>query len=84
MASEGGDVSIISGNSVDLDKMKGLQERDYDELKALLGVKGEFCIYFEDTSGNLINLSDLTGEGNSVGLGNSNINVSEGVSCTKV
>ena len=30
----------------------------YERLKSLLGVKGDFCIHFEDENGNLIDIDD--------------------------
>lgn len=84
LTSENTQVSILTNNVVDLNKVKELQELNYDELKSLLGVKGNFCLYFETADGQVINLSDLTGyNGKSVGIGSGVVNLSNNVPCTQ-
>ena len=45
------DQSVLDDNKVNVEKLKGL---DYNALKQQLGIRGDFCIYFEDSKGNLI------------------------------
>jgi len=42
---------------------------NYSALKKKLGVKGEFCLFYEDSEGNIVPI----GSGNLVGVGNSSI-----------
>ena len=44
---------------------------NYSELKKKLGVKGEFCIFFEDSEGNIVAIGNSTTS--LVGVGNSSI-----------
>lgn len=83
LTSEDTDVSILTDNMVDLDKVKKLQKQNYEDLKSLLGVDGDFCLYFETADGQIVNLSELTSEGNSVGLGKGDINLSKNIPCTQ-
>jgi len=46
--------AIIVGNSIDSDMLLTLANKDYGELKSLLGVTSDFVIYFEDDEGNLV------------------------------
>ncbi len=84
LTSENTEISILTDNLVDLEKLKTLQEYEYEELKSLLGVQGDFCIFFENSDGEVVNLSQMTGAvGNSMGLGSNKINISDGVACFK-
>jgi long-subunit acyl-CoA synthetase (AMP-forming) len=83
LASNQSQFSIMDGNKVDLQKLKYLQSEDYQDLRKAMGVRSEFCIFFEDNSGNLINLSALTATGDSVGIGSSDINLTGKVICMK-
>ena len=31
---------------------------DYNEVKDILGIKSDFCIYFEDVTGNLVRIDN--------------------------
>ncbi len=50
-------LAFIEGNRVLPDKLSDVANMSYSQLKSLLGIKYDFCIYFEDEQGNLINLS---------------------------
>ena len=76
------ELSIVEGNKVDKEKLRHLQNTDYSDLKSSMGVNGDFCIFFEDKEGNVINISEITGEGDDVGIGNSEVNVSQGIRCS--
>ena len=47
MTSEGF-LKIVDGNEVNESKLNELKNLTYDELKRILAIEGEFCIYFED------------------------------------
>ena len=67
--------SFISNDVVDnkrLGTFVDAASSQYDLVKQELGVKGDFCIYFEDENGNLILLQD-----NRTGVGSGNINISD-------
>ncbi len=66
---------FVVDNKLDQDKLQEFANRTYDDLKSLLGVRGEFCIHLEDEEGNLINISK-----NITGIGNPRAKVS-GVEC---
>jgi hypothetical protein len=51
------DINIVEDGNLNDKKIDDLVGKDYEELKSLLGVKGDFCIYFEDENGNIINMS---------------------------
>jgi hypothetical protein len=50
------ETAIVIGNSVDSVRLNRTLNKSYDKLKDQLGVKGDFCIHFEDSEGNLIDL----------------------------
>ena len=50
------DISILNYNEVDEQKVKALHDMDYDEVKSMIGVEKDFCVYFEDENGNLIRI----------------------------
>ncbi|MFP4112270.1 MAG: hypothetical protein ACLFPQ_01390 [Candidatus Woesearchaeota archaeon] len=79
--SPGQDLAIVKGGRVVEERIPELLGKDYEELKASLGIKGDFCIFFEDRDGNIINISDITGRDDIIGLGNQKINIS-GVPCS--
>ncbi|MFH1591320.1 MAG: hypothetical protein ABIC95_05335 [archaeon] len=68
---------FIIDNQVDIDRLKNVSAIPYQQLKSDLGVVHDFCVYFEDQEGNLINLSYYTGE-SGIGLGSPNFTVSGG------
>ncbi len=68
-------ITFVSDNAVVIERLKQLANLSYKQIKALTGAKHDFCIYFEDSSGNLINLSQVTGSG-AVGIGSPNATVS--------
>ena len=41
------------------EKVESLEEMNYDEIKSMLGIKSDFCIFFEDITGNLVNINDV-------------------------
>lgn len=65
-------LSIIENGAVVDARMKGVLDRikagGYETLKQDLGVRNEFCIFFEDANGNVITLHDTDG-GKYTGIG---------------
>jgi hypothetical protein len=73
------DLSIMSMNRVDTGKLTQLSDREYDDLKSELGLKYDFCVYFEDRNGDVVNLTRVIGR-NEVGIGSSEASIS-GIPC---
>lgn len=46
--------SLLTNGEVDPEKMKTFTEKEISELKAELGVNNDFCIFFEDDTGNIV------------------------------
>ncbi|MFH1591319.1 MAG: hypothetical protein ABIC95_05330 [archaeon] len=65
-------ISFIIDNTVDTTTLAGVSTMDYQELKNILGVQHDFCVYFEDHQGYLINISAFTGE-KPIGIGSSDM-----------
>ncbi|MBN1157681.1 hypothetical protein JXA85_08745 [Candidatus Woesearchaeota archaeon] len=53
--------AFIVENKVDKSRLKEVAGKNYSELKEELNLKHEFCLYFEDEQGNLIDISKDTG-----------------------
>ena len=62
------EVSVIDSNEVIEEKIRDLDEMEYDEIKDLVGVEDDFCIFFEDVTGDLVKIN-----GASVGIGSDKI-----------
>ena len=63
------DLAFIIDGKVNKERLKSLSSYDYDQLKTEFGVLNDFCIYFEDKDGNLVDISselgaDVYGVGN--------------------
>lgn len=71
------ELSFIVNGRVDKERMKEVAAMDYSELKSKLGVKNDFCMYFEDANGNLIQISDDIDKDSSImGIGNPSFGIS--------
>lgn len=66
--------SFIVDNKIDKEKLAECAN-NYNRTKTLLGAKRDFCIYFEDSKGNIINISFLTGHGG-IGFGDPSVTYS--------
>lgn len=66
------EVAFIVNNRVDKEKLKNFAKLDYQQIKRLVGAKNDFCIYFEDENGNLIDISEYTGK-EGIGIGSPDI-----------
>ena len=51
---DGHEVSFASGGVINQNKLKQVQNMDYNELKNYLDAEQDFCMYIEDESGNII------------------------------
>ncbi len=67
--------AFVSGTKVSESRIGQLADLNYERLKDVFGVHADFCIYFEDEEGNVINVT-----GNKTGIGSSHIKVG-GVAC---
>ena len=59
VASEGTDISLIKSNELVEEKIERLNNMDYNQFKDTLGVRSDFCVYFEDATGNLIKIDGI-------------------------
>jgi len=59
VATEGTDISLIKSNELIEEKIEHLDNMDYNKFKDILGVKSDFCVYFEDATGNLIKVDGI-------------------------
>ena len=52
-----------------------------DIAKNALGIRGDFCIYFEDSSGNIVDISKYTGGNEQYGIGNPKVKLGATINC---
>jgi len=69
----GENLSTVVENIVLEEKLDELANKNYDDLKKELGIKGDFYIHFEDEHGNIIYIDD---EGK-VGMGSDEVEIIE-------
>lgn len=74
-------LSVVSSGEINETKIRDLAEIEYEDLKDRLDINKDFCIYFEDEDGNLIQIDDGMG-GTIGGVGSGDINVSDDISCS--
>ncbi len=74
-----GDLSLLTMNKIDANRLAQLAQIPYQQLKDQLGVKYDFCIYFEDSNGNLVDLSEII-DLDYVGIGSPEASVA-GIPC---
>ena len=61
------ELSFIVGDEIDESKLQAFIRNatsNYTLLKQRLGIRGDFCIFYEDADGNLIIIDNKTGIGN--------------------
>ncbi|MFH0867723.1 MAG: hypothetical protein V1831_00245 [Candidatus Woesearchaeota archaeon] len=46
-------------NELIVEKVRNLDEMSYDEIKSMLGIRRDFCIFLEDVSGNIVQIDNL-------------------------
>lgn len=61
----GGKNSIVSGEEVNQENLIKISGMAYNELKEEFHVDNEFCIYFEDEKGNIIDMEGVRSIGSS-------------------
>ena len=66
--------SFIVENKIDKEKLTKCAD-NYNITKTLLGAEKDFCIYFEDSKGNIINITSLTDQ-RGIGFGDPSITYS--------
>ena len=71
---------LVENSVVNESVLNDLRNEDYVNLKSELKVVSDFCIYFEDEEGNLMNLNNASQSGVRHGIGSEKINLS-GVPC---
>ncbi len=54
---------FIHGSKIDEQKLSEAISLSYDNLKSLLGVQSDFCIYLEDEKGNIVPMDGKVGIG---------------------
>jgi len=59
VTAEGTAISLVESNELSEEKVNSLSNMDYDEFKHTLGLKSDFCVYFEDANGNLIKVNGV-------------------------
>lgn len=77
---ENTNTAFIIENKISEERLKNLSDTDYKELKSELGIVNDFCIFIVDEDGNLVNISGITGNSNSIGVGDPEVNIS-GIPC---
>jgi len=50
--------SLIINGEIDEKRLMELKDQSFEEMKDMLGVKRNFCIYFEDEDGNLVTINN--------------------------
>ena len=64
------ETSLLSSDQIDIDKLRMLNKMEYGSVKNILGVKSDFCIYFEDATGNIVQIDNI-----SQGIGSDKISI---------
>ena len=70
----GENLSAVVEKKVNEEKIMELANKNYDDLKKELGIKGDFYIHFEDEDGNIIYIDDEEGI---VGIGSGEVEIIE-------
>lgn len=73
----GDELRIVDGTVVNVTKASNLKNTQYDELKRRFRVEGDFCIYMEDSKGNIVIINNSY-----KGIGAPSINLS-GAACSQ-
>ena len=70
LANKDGKVSLVDSNGLVEEKIESLSDMGYEEIKSILGIKNEFCIFFEDVLGNIVKI-----DGINPGIGSGKIHI---------
>ncbi|MEK6876085.1 MAG: hypothetical protein AABX63_01630 [Nanoarchaeota archaeon] len=52
-------ISVLESNELVEEKVEYLERMGYDEIKSMVGIKSDFCIFFEDITGNLAQVNEV-------------------------
>lgn len=77
VVSQDNSLRVVEDRQLNESRMGELKNLNYDELKNMLKIGGDFCIYVEDDKGNIILINNTYR-----GIGSSNINIS-GIPCSQ-
>jgi len=72
LSDEDKEVSLVDSNELIEEKIENLNDMGYEEIKSILGVKNDFCIFFEDITGNILKI-----DGINPGIGSSKIHIND-------
>ncbi len=70
------EVGLLKSNELMEEKIRVLANMDYNKVKAIIGVKNDFCVYFEDITGRIVKV-----DGMGIGIGSGKIYIN-GQPCT--
>ena len=73
----GEELRIVDGTEVNVSRASKLKDIQYEELKRRFRVEGDFCIYIEDSKGNIVLINNSY-----KGIGSPQINIS-GTLCSQ-
>ena len=59
LANKDGKVSLVDSNGLVEEKIESLSDMGYEEIKSILGIKNDFCIFFEDVLGNIVKIDGV-------------------------
>ena len=59
LANKDGKVSLVDANGLVEEKIERLNDMGYEEIKSILGIKNDFCIFFEDVTGNIVKINGI-------------------------
>ena len=77
VSSDSSQLRIVDGNEINLSRAGELKNLSYVELKNMLRIEGDFCVYIEDENGNVILINNSYRA-----IGSPDINVT-GVPCSQ-
>ncbi len=77
VSADNSQLRIVDGNEINLSRAGELKNLSYEELKKMLRVENDVCIYIEDEDGNIILINDSYRA-----IGSPDINVT-GVPCSQ-
>ena len=65
-------LSVLESNELVEEKVEYLERMGYDKIKSMVNIKSDFCIFFEDITGNVIRI-----DGISHGIGSNKIYIND-------
>ena len=77
VATEHNSLNVVDNNEINITKMNELKNLSYDQLKEMLAIQGDFCIYIEDEQGHIVLINNSY-----KGIGTQKINIS-GTPCSQ-